>query len=88
MMIDHHLATLHPLAAVINLSDLPNNLVAASLFSVLGLVLFGIFWAIVVRVSPFSIKKEIVEDQNTALGIILGAMLIGIALIISAAVSG
>ncbi|HRI10835.1 MAG TPA: DUF350 domain-containing protein [Nannocystaceae bacterium] len=87
-MIDHHLAQLHPVAAVINLSDLPNNLVAASLFSVLGLVLFGIFWAIVVRVSPFSIKKEIVEDQNTALGIILGAMLIGIALIISAAVTG
>ncbi|MCA9635319.1 MAG: DUF350 domain-containing protein [Myxococcales bacterium] len=71
-----------------NLGDLPNNLIAASLFSVLGLILFGVFWAIVVRVSPFSIKKEIVEDQNTALGIILGAMLIGIALIISAAVSG
>lgn len=82
------IAGLHPLVGVINLGDLPNNLIAASLFSVLGLILFGVFWAIVVRVSPFSIKKEIVEDQNTALGIILGAMLIGIALIISAAVSG
>ena len=82
------IAGLHPLVGVINLGDLPNNLIAASLFSVRGLILFGVFWAIVVRVSPFSIKKEIVEDQNTALGIILGAMLIGIALIISAAVSG
>ena len=82
------LAELHLLAGAISLGDLPNNLLAAALFSLLGFALFGLFWVIVVRVSPFSIKKEIVEDQNTALGIILGAMLIGIALIISAAVAG
>ncbi|MEZ4448900.1 MAG: DUF350 domain-containing protein [Nannocystaceae bacterium] len=87
-MIDLNLTSLNPLAAIINLEELPNNLAAASVFSVLGMILFAIFWVIVVRVSPFSIKKEIVEDQNTALGIILGAMLIGIALIISAAVAG
>ena len=60
----------------------------ALIYSVLGLVLFGIFWFIVVRVTPFSIRKEIEEDQNTSLGVILGAMIIGISLIIAAAVGG
>jgi uncharacterized membrane protein YjfL (UPF0719 family) len=65
-----------------------DSMVAALLYSVLGLVLFGIFWLIVVKVTPFSIRKEIEDDQNTALGIILGAMIIGISLIIAAAVGG
>jgi uncharacterized membrane protein YjfL (UPF0719 family) len=65
-----------------------DSLVSALIYSVLGLVLFGIFWMIVVKVTPFSIRKEIEEDQNTSLGIILGAMIIGISLIIAAAVGG
>jgi hypothetical protein len=38
--------------------------------------------------APFSVHKEIEEDQNVALGIIIGAIIIGIALIISAAIQG
>ena len=64
------------------------QLVPAASFALLGMALFGLAWLIVVKVSPFSIRKEIEEDQNTALGIILGALLIGIAIIIAAAVSG
>lgn len=64
------------------------QLVPAASFALLGMALFGLAWFIVVKVSPFSIRKEIEEDQNTALGIILGALLIGIAIIIAAAVSG
>lgn len=64
------------------------QLIPAASFALLGMALFGLAWLIVVKVSPFSIRKEIEEDQNTALGIILGAMLIGIAIIIAAAVSG
>ena len=41
---------------------------------------------IIVKVSPFSVKKEIEEDHNTALAIIIGAIIIGVALIISAAI--
>ena len=37
---------------------------------------------------PFSIRKEIEDDQNTALGIVIGSMLIGIAIIIAAAIQG
>ena len=37
---------------------------------------------------PFSIRKEIEDDQNTALGIVIGAVIIGLSLIISAAIQG
>ncbi|HEY6555290.1 MAG TPA: DUF350 domain-containing protein [Vicinamibacteria bacterium] len=57
------------------------------LYSVLGcLVLFGAFWFIE-KVLPFSITKEIAEDQNVGLGIILGAFVIGISMIIAAAIN-
>lgn len=74
------------MAAEINIDV--SAILNALIYSVLGLVLFGIFWFIVVRVTPFSIRKEIEEDQNTSLGVILGAMIIGISLIIAAAVGG
>ncbi|NVB43366.1 DUF350 domain-containing protein [Pseudenhygromyxa sp. WMMC2535] len=64
------------------------NLLSAAVYSVLGLLIFGLFWMLIVWLTPFSIRKEIEEDQNTSLGIILGAVIIGISLIISAAVSG
>ena len=62
--------------------------IAALVYSLLGIVLFAVAFLIIVKVSPFSIRKEIEEDQNTALGIIIGAVIIGIALVISAAVHG
>jgi uncharacterized membrane protein YjfL (UPF0719 family) len=63
-------------------------IVNAVIYSGLGLVLFGVFWMIMVKVTPFSIQKEIEVDQNTSLGIILAAFIIGIAMIISAAIQG
>jgi uncharacterized membrane protein YjfL (UPF0719 family) len=77
---------LHPLVLGLQLDI--DSMVAALIYSVLGLALFAIFWLIVVRVTPFSLRKEIEDDQNTALGIILGAMIIGISMIIAAAVGG
>jgi uncharacterized membrane protein YjfL (UPF0719 family) len=58
------------------------------IYSVLGsAILLGAFWAIE-KVLPFSMRKEIAEDQNVGLGIILGAFVIGISMIISAAIRG
>ena len=65
-----------------------NTFAAALVFSAIGLALFGLAFFVIVKVAPFSIRKEIEEDQNTSLGIIIGAVIIGIAMIISAAVHG
>lgn len=58
------------------------------IFVFIGLIVFGIAYWIVVKLAPFSVHKEIEEDQNIALGIIIGAIIIGIALIIAAAIHG
>jgi uncharacterized membrane protein YjfL (UPF0719 family) len=60
----------------------------AVIFSLLGIILFGIVWFVVVKVSPFSIRKELEEDQNTALGIVLGCLILGISIIVAAAIHG
>jgi uncharacterized membrane protein YjfL (UPF0719 family) len=38
------------------------------------------------KVTPFSFRKEIEEDQNISLGIIIGCVFIGLAIIIAAAI--
>jgi len=57
-------------------------------FGLMGIVLFGITFFLIVKISPFSIRKEIEEDQNTSLAILIGSVMIGIALIVAAAVHG
>ena len=70
------------------MGNLLHTLVSTSIFVLLGLVLFAIAFLVIVKVTPFSIRKEIETDQNTSLAIIIGSVFIGIALIISAAIHG
>ena len=39
-------------------------------------------------IMPFDVHKEIEVDQNTALGIVMGSFIIGLAIIVAAAISG
>lgn len=57
-------------------------------YSALGLAVFAVAFFIFEKITPFSIRKEIEEDQNTALAVIFGAVLIGLAIIIAAAIAG
>jgi uncharacterized membrane protein YjfL (UPF0719 family) len=58
------------------------------IYALLGMVVFAVAFGIIVRVTPFSIRKEIEEDQNTALGVVIGAVFIGLSIIIAAAIAG
>jgi putative membrane protein len=81
------LATLLPvLGLFIKLDELWGVLETTVIFVVLGLIVFAIAFGIVVLVAPFSVKKEIEDDQNTSLAIIIGSVIIGVAMIISAAI--
>ena len=69
-----------------DLEHLARMFVNSLVFCVLGVAMFGLsFWAIV-RVTPFSVRREIEEDQNVALGIIIGAVMLGVAIIIASAI--
>jgi uncharacterized membrane protein YjfL (UPF0719 family) len=65
-----------------------SNLVNSVVFSLIGIALFGLAFYIIEKISPFSTRKEIEEDQNTALAILIGSVIIGISLIVAAAVHG
>ena len=55
-------------------------------YAVLGAAIFAVAFWLIDLVTPFSVRKEIEEDQNTALGVIIGAFLVGLAIIIAAAI--
>ena len=56
-------------------------------YSFVGLVFFGIGYLVFEKITPFSVRKEIEEDQNSALAIIIGAVIIGLAIIVAAAIT-
>jgi len=71
-----------------NLEKLSMQLVTMLIAVGIGLVFFiGAFY-VIVKVAPFSVRKEIEEDQNTSLAILIGSVILGIALIIAAAIHG
>ena len=57
-------------------------------YSLLGITVFAISFAIIAKIAPFSIRKEIEEDQNVALAILIGAVILGLSIIIASAVGG
>ena len=57
-------------------------------FGLIGMALFALAFFVIVKITPFSIRKEIEDDQNTSLAILIGSVIIGIALIVAAAVHG
>lgn len=75
-------------ALIVKLEELLPVVVTTVIFVFIGLVVFAIAFLVVVKITPFSVKKEIEDDQNTALAIIIGAVIIGVALIISSAIQG
>ena len=74
------------LAFIVKFDALAEVLVTTLIFVFIGLVFFTVAYGILSRV--FHIHKEIEEDQNVALGIVIGSIMLGIAIIIAAAIQG
>ena len=68
---------------LVNMESLLNIFI----LSLFGMVIFGIAFFIMVKISPFSVTKEIEEDQNTSLSILFGSVFIAIAIVISAGIN-
>ena len=74
------------LGMIVKVDQLLEVLVTTLIFVFIGLVIFSVAYGVLGFMYP--IKKEIEEDQNTALGIVIGSIMIGLALIISSAIQG
>jgi len=62
--------------------------IAAIVFSLIGLVVLALAIVLMSKLMPLPFWKEIEEDQNTALGIMVGSIVIGISIIIAASIHG
>lgn len=68
------------------MKELLHNLGAAAVYATLGIVLFVLAFGIINRLTPGTLWKELIEEHNTALAVVVGAMAIGISIIIAAAI--
>lgn len=62
----------------------PSVLLATLLYAAVGIVVFGVAFMAILKLTPFSVRKEIEEDQNTALAVVIGSIILGLAHIIAA----
>lgn len=62
------------------------NVVNAIVYAGIGIVIFGLAFLVIDKFTPYNLWKEIVQEHNTALAILLGAMSLGVCIIIASAV--
>lgn len=72
------------LAVVLSL----DGLLASLVYSLVGLGVFVLGLFVFRLIMPFDVRKEIEVDQNTSLGIVMGCFILGLAIIVAAAISG
>jgi putative membrane protein len=63
-----------------------NNVVNAIVYAAIGIVIFAGSFLVLDKITPYNLWKEIVQEHNLALAILLGAMSLGLCVIIAAAV--
>jgi putative membrane protein len=64
----------------------PLYLLNAIVYAGVGIAMFCLAFVVVDKMTPYHLWKEIVEEKNVALAILVGAMSIGMCVIIASAV--
>ncbi|RLZ06747.1 DUF350 domain-containing protein [Faecalibacter macacae] len=64
------------------------GIIASVIYSIIGVTVLLVAYWIMERLTPEKSWKEIVENKNMALAIVFGAMILGISIIIAAAIHG
>ena len=66
----------------------PGAFFGSILYALIGVAMFWVSFVLIDKVTPYNLWEEIVEKQNIALSIVVGAMALGISIIVAAAVHG
>ena len=64
----------------------PSVLIGSLVYSLLGVLAFWVCFLIIDKITPYDLWSEIVEKKNVALALVVGAMCLGIAVIVAAAI--
>ena len=57
-------------------------------YAIVGLAAFGIAYLIIDKATPFSLRKELIDDKNVSIAIVLASVFLGISIIVAAAIRG
>jgi uncharacterized membrane protein YjfL (UPF0719 family) len=66
----------------------PGAFFGSILYAFIGIVVFWLSFMIIDKLTPYDLWKELVEKQNMALAVVVGAMALGLSIIVAAAVVG
>jgi len=66
----------------------PSAFFGSILYAFIGIAVFWLSFIIIDKITPYDLWQELVEKQNLALAIVVGAMCLGISVIVAAAVVG
>ena len=72
------------LAVVVNWE----SVIASVVYSLIGLAVFVLGFVVLRAILPFDVHKELEQDHNTAVGVVIGSFVLGLAIIIAAAIHG
>jgi uncharacterized membrane protein YjfL (UPF0719 family) len=61
-------------------------MLAALIYAAIGLVIFALAFVVVDRLTPYQLWREIVDEKNVALAVVVGAVAIGISIIVASAI--
>ena len=66
----------------------PGAFFGSILYAFIGVAVFWLSFVIIDKLTPYDLWAELVEKQNMALAIVVGAMALGLSIIVAAAVVG
>ena len=58
------------------------------IYTIFGVIVFAVAFFAMVKLSPFPIRKELEEDHNVAVAVLMASVILGLAIIIAAALHG
>jgi putative membrane protein len=64
----------------------PAVVLGSILYALVGVVVFWVSFVVVDKLTPYNLWKEIIEEKNVALAIVVGALAIAIGIIVAAAI--
>lgn len=70
------------LANYVNTADVISSL----LYTLIGIAVFTVSFIVIDKLTPYDLWKELIEKKNTALALVVGAVGLGICIIIAAAI--
>ena len=64
----------------------PAAFLGSMLYALIGVVIFWLCFILVDKITPYDLWREIVENQNKALAMVVAAMCLGISIIVAAVI--